>query len=257
MRRGAAVLVGSAAVALLVGGSLGGCGQDAAGGAAPAPVTSTSPVAEPEGADVVPAYPTLPAVVVRGEGEMPPPTDDQRQLLEEITTHGLPDATMADVQRQEVLISLFDAVRAMPGWAWSDIGTGSGDGQGWDASVAFAGPAPQEVLDVLRALPVDVRVVQGVLLTEGQRDVAQNAACDVVLEKPGGIESGSCGIDQESLLISIDYSGQEAPEPAALQERALAAAQATVQDPAVRSVLDIVVTHRDEPVAEAAQTAPG
>lgn len=158
---------------------------------------------------------------------------------------------MEDVQRQQSLGPAFDALAAMPGWAWGNAGTGSGDGQEWDGSVGFAGAAPREALDVLRALPVDVRVVQGVLLTEEQRAAAQDAACDVVFQKPGGITTGSCGTDQDTLLITIDYSGLEAPDPAALQARAVSAARATTDDPAAEDVLDVVVTHRDEPVVSA------
>ena len=231
-------------------GLLSGCGQDAAGGAPPAPpAASTAPAVRPSPSET-PAYPTLPAVLVRGEGEMPPPTDGQREWLEQITTHGIPEATMADVQRQDVLMPAFEALRTMPGWAWSDVGGGADGEQAWGGSVAFAGSAPQEALDVLRPLPVDVRVVQGVLLTEDQRTAAMTAAYQVV-NGLDGIETSSGGADQESLLITVDYSGQEAPDPAALRARALAAARATVQDPAARSVLDVVVTHRDEPVASA------
>ena len=242
MRCSAAVLVGSTAAVLV--GSLTGCGQDVARGGAPAPVTSSASAAEPATADAAPAYPTLPAVVVRGQGEMPPPTDDQREWLEQITTHGIPEATLADVQRQEVLMPAFEELRAMRGWAWSDVFRADG----WDASVGFAGSAPREALDVLRALPVDVRVVQGVLLTEDQRTAAMIAAYDVV-NGLDGVETSSGGADQDNLAISIDYSGREAPDPAALQARALAAARATTDDPVAKDVLDVVVTHRDEPVA--------
>lgn len=225
----------------VVVGSLSGCGQDAAGAGPLAPASPSSTASASE----TPAYPTLPAVLVRGEGEMPPPTDGQRESLEQITTHGIPEATIEDVQRQDVLIPAFEELRTMPGWAWSDIGADEGEG----GSIGFAGRAPQEALDVLRALPVDVRVVQGVLLTEDQRNAAQDAVCDLVFGELD-VESGVCGTDQETLRITIDYSGQAAPDPADLQARALAAARATVQDPVAKDVLDVVVTHRGEPVAE-------
>ena len=244
------MLAGSTAV---VAALVSGCGQDAAGRAAPAPSALSEPSApavRPSPPDAAPAYPTLPAIIVRGEGEMPPPTDGQREWLEQITTHGIPEATLADVQRQDVLMPAFEELRTMPGWAWSDVGAGEGDGQAWGGSVAFAGPAPPEALDVLRPLPVDVRVVQGVLLTEDQRTAAMTAAYEVV-NSLEGVETSSGGADQESLLITIDYSGQQAPDPAALQARALAAARATTDDPAARDVLDVVVTHHDEPVASA------
>ncbi len=192
----------------------------------------------------------LPPILVVGTGVAAPPTDVEREMAAGAAEQlGEPvEELLAEWGAlQPPFMAATEEVVAMETYAWSDVRAG----EGYEATVAFKGAAPERALDLMATLPRTTRVLQDAPLTEGERLAAQHPACEVIFERARGVGDATCGTDQVTLEIEGVLHGQPPSDFAPLEAEALAAARAAVADPGAAALISVTVLRAEDHGARA------